>query len=57
MGKITLPAYKNEPEELVQGIHQALVSEETFYKVQESLSGTRKTRKRKLLTKKAILLT
>ena len=39
MGKIRVPAYKDEPEELVNGLHDALISEEVFYKVQEVLDG------------------
>ncbi len=42
MGKIRVPAYKDEPEELVQGQHEALISEEVFYKVQDVLDGKKK---------------
>ena len=34
IGKIRVPAYRDEPEELVQGLHEALVSEDVFYRVQ-----------------------
>ncbi|MEY8686237.1 recombinase family protein [Bacteroides sp. AN502(2024)] len=44
MGKIRVPAYKDEPEELVQGQHEALVSEEVFYKVQDVLDGKKKSK-------------
>ena len=41
MGKVFVPAYKNEPAELVKGIHKQLISEEIFYKVQDILNGRR----------------
>ncbi len=41
MGKVFIPAYKEEPAMLVKGIHQALISEELFYKVQDILNGKR----------------
>lgn len=41
VGKVFVPAYKDEPAELVKGIHQALISEEIFYKVQDILNGRR----------------
>ena len=39
MGKIRVPAYNDEHEELVNGLHEALISEDVFYKVQEVLDG------------------
>ena len=42
MGKIRVPAYRDEPEELVQGIHEAIISEDVFYRVQEILDGRRR---------------
>ena len=44
MGKVRVPAYKDEPEELVQGQHEALVSEEVFYSVQDILAGRQRIR-------------
>ena len=44
MGKIRVPAYKDEPEELVQGQHEPLISQEVFYKVQDSLDCRRTTK-------------
>lgn len=44
MGKIRVPAYKDEPEELVEGQHEALISEEVFYKVQDVLDGKKKSK-------------
>jgi len=42
IGKIRVPAYKEVPEHYVNGLHEALIDEETFYKVQEILDGKRK---------------
>ncbi len=44
MGKIRVPAYKDEPEELVEGQHEALISEEVFYKVQDILDGKKRSK-------------
>jgi len=41
MGKIRVPALEDEPEYLAQGIHEPLVSEELFYRVQTSLVAKR----------------
>jgi site-specific DNA recombinase len=42
IGKVLVSAYKGEPEEWVQGKHEALIDDVTFYKVQDILSGRRK---------------
>ena len=42
MGKIRVPAYKDEPEQIVDGLHEGIVEAETFYKVQDILDGKRK---------------
>ena len=42
IGKIRVPAYKGEPEYYVNGEHEAIIDEETFYKVQDILDGKRK---------------
>lgn len=34
MGKILVPAWRDEPEELVVGLHEALVDEATYHRVQ-----------------------
>ena len=44
MGKIHVPAYHNDPEMFVTGMHEAIVTEETFDKVQEVLDGKKKKR-------------
>ena len=42
VGKVLVPAFKNEPEEWVKGNHPSLIDEVTFYKVQDILEGRRK---------------
>ena len=42
IGKVRVPAYKGEPEQIVEGQHEAIIDEDTFYKVQDILSGKRK---------------
>ena len=42
IGKVLVPAFKNEPDEWVKGSHPPLVDEVTFYKVQDILDGRRK---------------
>ena len=42
IGKVLVPAYKNESEEWVNGKHSPLVDEATFYKVQDILEGRKK---------------
>lgn len=41
-GEILVPAYKDEPEQIVKGQHEAIIDAETFDKVQDILSGKRK---------------
>lgn len=43
-GKIRVKAFKDEPEEIVQGIHEPIVSEELFYDVQNVLDGKKKAK-------------
>ncbi|WP_161596094.1 recombinase family protein [Patiriisocius marinus] len=38
MGKIVVPAKDDEPKVLVEGLHEAIISEETFYQVQNILN-------------------
>ena len=42
MGKVRVPMYKDKPEHLVDGIHEPLITEEIFYRVQEILDGKKK---------------
>jgi hypothetical protein len=44
-GKILIKAFKDEPEQIVNGIHQPIVSEETFQNVQMILNGKKKSYK------------
>lgn len=41
-GQIKLNAYCNEPEEIVQGIHEPIISEELFNEVQQILNGKKR---------------
>ena len=41
-GKVFVPEFNGEPERFVQGLHPALIDEETFDKVQEILDGKKK---------------
>lgn len=46
IGKITVPAYKDEDIEIVEGLHQGIVLQRLFYQVQDLLNGRkRKTKK------------
>ena len=46
IGKITVPAYKDEDMEIVEGLHQGIVPPKLFYQVQDLLNGRkRKTKK------------
>ncbi|WP_096357583.1 recombinase family protein [Mucilaginibacter gotjawali] len=42
-GKIVVPEYRDEPRQLVQGLHEPIVSEELFYEVQDVLNGRKRT--------------
>ncbi len=39
IGKVFVPAYKDEPEQIVMGVHDPIIDEGIFYKVQEILEG------------------
>lgn len=41
-GKLKIKAFGDEPEEIVQGIHEPIISEALFYEVQDVLAGKRK---------------
>ena len=43
IGLIRVPAYNDEPEQIVKGLHQPIIDVETFNKVQDILSGKRKS--------------
>jgi site-specific DNA recombinase len=42
IGKIVIPAFEDEPEQIVEGLHEGIVSEELFNEVQLVLSGRKK---------------
>ncbi len=42
-GQIIVPAYRGEPEQIVEGKHEAIIDADTFDKVQDILSGKRKS--------------
>jgi site-specific DNA recombinase len=42
IGKILVPAYKDEPAHWVDGIHEAIIDDDTFYTVQDILDGRKK---------------
>jgi len=47
IGKILIPAWRDEPEELVDGLHEALVDELTYERVQERFTKDRYGRKQR----------
>lgn len=48
IGKIKVPAYKSESEEIVNGIHEPIIDESIFYRVQAILSGKKPSRKSRI---------
>lgn len=42
IGKVLVPAFKEEPEHWVDGVHEGIVDETVFYTVQDILAGRRK---------------
>lgn len=50
IGKVLVPAYKEEPEHWVDGIHEAIIDDATFYAVQDILEGRRKNLPNKFQT-------
>ncbi len=47
MGMVLVPAFKNEPETLIDGLHIPIISKEVFYKVQKVKNGNKKQYKTK----------
>ena len=41
-GKINLSAYKDEPQQLIHGVHESIITDEMFNAVQQVLQGKRK---------------
>ena len=50
IGKIFVPAYKDEPAQWVEGIHQAIIEESLFYEVQNVLAGRKRNFPNKIQT-------
>jgi site-specific DNA recombinase len=50
IGKVLVPAYKDEPAQWVDGIHKPIIDEETFYTVQDILEGRKKSLPNKFQT-------
>ncbi|WP_117178693.1 recombinase family protein [Mariniflexile rhizosphaerae] len=48
-GKIFIPQYKDEESQLVNGQHEALISEDLFYRVQDVLDGRGRTYRAKVV--------
>ncbi len=42
IGKVFVPAYKDEPAQWVQGVHEPIIEEHTFYQVQDVITGRKK---------------
>jgi site-specific DNA recombinase len=49
-GKIRISKYKDEDEHLVDGLHEPLISEATFYEAQDFLDGKRKLKGTKIVS-------
>ena len=49
-GKIFIPKYKDEESRVVDGQHEPIISEATFYEVQDVLDGKKKTTKVKMVS-------
>ncbi|HML56724.1 MAG TPA: recombinase family protein [Ferruginibacter sp.] len=45
VGKIVVPAFKDEPEQVVNGLHKPIIDPETFEKVQFVMNGKKKSYK------------
>ena len=45
IGKIRVPAYGSDPEMIVEGKHEGIITEELFYKVQDMLNAKKKAPK------------
>ena len=50
IGKVLVPAFKEEPAHWVDGIHEGIVSEATFYAVQDIIEGRKKNMPNKFQT-------
>ena len=55
MGKIEVPPYEGEPYQLVEGVHEAIVTEKLFFQVQDILKGNLPKKRISSSTKDAVL--
>lgn len=55
-GRIVIPAYKKEDEQIVQGSHEPLITESLFDEVQDVLSGRRRKHSYKICSKNELPL-
>ncbi|WP_158991774.1 recombinase family protein [Mucilaginibacter sp. L196] len=55
-GKIVVPAYRDEEMQLVQGQHDAIISESLFYEVQDILNGKKRVQLVKTTTEQQLPL-
>lgn len=44
IGRIIVPKFNDEPQEIIKGVHEPLIPDEVFYKVQEILDGKTKSK-------------
>ncbi|WP_423147342.1 recombinase family protein [Rubrolithibacter danxiaensis] len=49
-GKITIPKYKDEEKQVVQGLHQPIISERLFYEVQDVMDGRKRQQGTKIMS-------
>ncbi|MDB5159612.1 MAG: site-specific recombinase, partial [Mucilaginibacter sp.] len=55
-GKITVQAYKNEPFNIVEGLHNAIIPESLFNQVQEVLNNRKRTYKKQYVVPEQLVL-
>lgn len=55
VGKIVIPEYKDEPLQLVKGLHEPLVSEDVFYMVQDIINGRNPNKPKRNILRRAEL--
>ncbi|MFI5138350.1 MAG: recombinase family protein [Sphingobacteriales bacterium] len=55
-GKIFIPKYKDEESCFVQGTHETIISEATFYEAQDVMNGRKKTNKVKVTSEEQLPL-
>lgn len=56
IGKIQIPSHRGQPSKIVNGIHEPLISEELFYRVQDVVTGRSRAVKRQNKFREEFLL-